>query len=1115
MNNQRIVVSVNLKRTIKIMKLTVLMLVVCLSQMVASTYAQTTKLTVSAKNETLENVLKQIEKQSEFLFFYNLEEINKNEMISISKSNVSIQDLLNAIALKTGLKYTIKDRHIVLSVNSQNTITQQKHIVSGVVKDVTGEPIIGANVLVKGSTNGTITNIDGKFNLETPSNAILQITYIGYITQNYPLNGKNNITISLKEDTQSIDEVIVVGYGTQKKANLTGAVESIKSSRIGNKPVTTLMQAMAGEAAGVTITQNTGQPKADQGNIRIRGIGTWQNADPLVLVDGVAMSINDIVPSDVESISILKDAASASIYGSRAANGVVLITTKKGEKGKISLSYTGNVGFQTPTRTPQMVESWQYGELYNQSMKNEGKSSSLFPQDRIERMKNGGDPDQLEGNTDWYKEFLRSAALQHSHNATLTGGCDRITYLASLGYMSQDGVIPNSSYERYNLRINTTTEITSWFKLGINLAYLNGQETDTTGDSEDIDSNGGSFNAFQRVGRAVPYMPVKYSDGTWSYLSAPTNPVRMVTDDYGRRIKNSNNISTLITPEFNPIEGLNIKGMFAYESSSYRNKQFNKTVDYKAFEPAGQVGTNVVARNKQTDKWEQWNNLTASATVNYEKQINTHYFKVMAGGSLETFKWAFTKASRRDFPNNNFSEINAGDPNTASAEGNSTKSALASVFGRLNYSFADRYLVEANLRYDGSSKFAKGNRFGLFPSFSVGWRISEEVFFENIKTIMPSLKIRASWGQLGNQQIDDYQYFSTYGAGDSYLFGNTISTGYAEKLMGNPDITWETSTNLNLGIDFSLFDNRLQATFDWYKRNTDDILLSLKAPKALGIDAPMQNAGSVQNKGWDLSINWHDKIGSDFNYFIGFNLSDVRNEITDLKGYKSPTGDLKARIEGEPIDALFGWETLGICTTQEQYEKYKDVMQTYNGNWNIGDIIIKDRNDDGKIGSEDKTVIGNSIPRFTFGVNLGFDYKNFDFSCFFQGVGKADGYVKDELIIPMGIYSALKDHYTDSFNPENPNPNAYFPRITNSWMYNYGNMQHWVQNASYIRLKNLQVGYTFDIAKMGIEKVRLMVSGENLFTLTKFKIWDPETKVGERSTYPHVAVYSFGVNLIF
>lgn len=1070
---------------------------------------------IKQQNARIIDVFEEIEEQAQMTIGYNESIIDVNRRLSINIVNKPLEKVMEEILQGTNTTFRIQGRQILIV--SQESVSDQKpgQTIQGTVMDERGEPIIGANVLEKGTTNGAITNIDGIFSLSVAENAVVQVSYIGYISQEIRVGNQTNLIIKLVEDTQALDEIVIVGYGTQKKANLTGAVESIKSSRLESKPVTTLAQALAGEAAGMSIEQNSGQPIAAQGSIRIRGVGTWTNADPLVLVDGIAMSINDVVPTDVESISVLKDAASASIYGSRAANGVILITTKRGEKGKISLSYTGNVGFQTPTRTPQMAESWQYGELYNQSMKNEGKSSSLFPQDRIDRMKAGGDPDKQEANTDWYKEFLRSTALQHSHNVTLTGGNDRTSYLGSLGYLSQDGIIPNSSYERYNMRINTMTDITSWFKIGVNLTYLNGQEKDTTGDADDIDSDAGSYNAFQKVGRAVPYMPVRYSDGTWSYLSAPTNPVRMVTDDYGHRIKRNNNISTLISPEFNPLEGLYIKGTFAYESNTHRNKQFNKIVDYKAFEPAGQAGTNVVARNKQIDKWQQWNNLTASVTTSYEKTIRSHYFKAMAGGSLETFKWAYTKASRRDFPNNDFSEINAGDPNTASAEGNSTRSALASIFGRLNYVYSDRYLAEVNLRYDGSSKFAKGNRFGLFPSFSLGWRVSEEAFFEDLKLYLPNVKVRGSWGQLGNQQIDDYKYFSTYGGGDNYLFNNAISTGYKEALMGNPDITWETSTNLNIGVDLGLIDNKLQITYDWYRRHTKDILLELEAPKTLGIKSPMQNAGSVENKGWDLTISWRDKIGKDFNYNIGFNLSDVRNKITDLRGYKSPTGDLRARIEGEPIDALYGWETLGICTNQEQYEKYKDLMQTYNGNWNIGDIIIKDRNDDGKIGAEDKTVIGNIIPRFGFGLSLGFEYKGLDFSCFFQGVAKVDGYVKDELIIPMGIYSALKEHYTDSFNPEDPNPNAFYPRVTNSWMYNYANMSHWVQDASYIRLKNLQVGYTFNVAKMGIEKVRLMLSGQNIFTLTKFRVWDPEIKPGNRNTYPQVAVYSFGVNLLF
>ncbi len=1075
-------------------------------------------ITINLNNVSVKQAMDELKSITGYTFVYSSNDLDSKKKISVSANDEDIEAVIGQILNGQKVSYEIKDKTIIVKKITNTTNTQQSapKKVTGTVVDASGIPVIGANVMVKGTTNGSITDMNGNFTLDVPEGSVLEISYIGYLTQTVKANS-SNISVALKEDTQKLDEVVVVGYGTQKKVNLTGSIESVKSDRIDSKPVSNLASALTGEAAGVTITQTSGQPSSESGNIRIRGVGTWENASPLVLVDGIAMNINDVVPSDVENVSVLKDAASAAIYGSRAANGVILITTKKGKKGKVSLNYTGNVGFQSPTRTPKMASSWQYAELYNQSMENEGKSSSLFPDDRIERLKNGGDPDKNEANTDWYDEVLRSAALQHSHNISISGGSDKISFMGSLGYFDQKGVIPSTEYERYNARLNTVTEVTSWFKLNFNLSYVNDNESDSAaGDNAliDIDGQGGAYNAFQKIGRAVPYMPVQYSDGTWSFLSAPTNPVRMVTADYGDRKINRNNISVLISPEFNPVEGLNIKGVFAYENNTRKKKQFGKIVEYGEFAPVGQSATVVVPRNQQMDKWEQWNNLTASLTAEYEKTIDKNYFKVMAGSSLETFRWAYTKASRKDFPNNDFSEINAGDPNTSYAEGNSTYSALASIFGRVNYVFDDKYLFEANIRYDGSSKFAKGNRFGLFPSFSVGWRISEEDFFENLRAYFPNLKIRASWGQLGNQQIADYQYYSTFGAGDNYLF-NSISTGYKETLMGNPNITWETSTNLNLGIDFSLFDNKLQTTFDWYNRNTDDILLALKAPATLGIDPPMQNAGSVQNKGWDLSIVWRDKIGEDFNYMIGFNLSDVKNKITDLKGYKSPTSDLTTRIEGSPIDAIYGWVSKGICTTQDEYEKYKDLMHTYNANWNIGDIILEDRNNDGQIGADDKTIIGNQIPRFTFGLNLGFDYKNFDFSCFFQGVGKADGYVTEELIKPMGVYSALEEHYTQSFNPKNPTDDAYFPRITNSWAYNYANMSHWVQNAAYVRLKNISLGYTFKISSWGIDRLRVMLSGENLFTLTKFKIWDPETKVGARSTYPQVAVYTMGVNLVF
>lgn len=1066
-----------------------------------SIYSQS--ISVKINNVSVKKAMTELQTKSGYSFVYIADDIDTKKNVSVNASQ--LDEAVKQIFAGQNVTYEIQGKNIIVKKITKQTksVDAKKQKITGVVKDTSGEPVIGATVSELGTDNGVITDIDGNFTLNITGNGELAVSYIGYQSQKVKAQEGKNLSVTLKEDTQLLDEVVVVGYGTQKKVNLTGAVETIKSERIADKPVTSLQEALAGEAAGMTVTQKSGQPGNSGASIRIRGVGTWGSAGPLVLVDGVAMSMGDVMPSDVESISVLKDASSAAIYGSRAANGVILITTKQGKKGKVSVTYTGNVGLQKATRVPKMAKSWQYAELYNQSMENEGKVSSLFPQDRIDRMKAGGDPDVLEGSTDWFDEIL-SSALQHSHNVTIQGGGDKTSYIGSLGYTSQNGVI-FSNYERYNARLNTMTDLTSWFKFGLNLAYINDISSE---------SAAGATAAYYKVPRALPYMPVKYSDGTWSFNSTPTNPVRMASPDYGMRHNYGNKISTLITPELNFFDGLNIKGIFGYESNTYNDKKFEKTVLYEEFKPAGQSSNQFVARNKQTDTWTQYNNLTASATASYEKTLNRHYFKILAGGSLETFKYKFTKASRQDFPNNDFSEINAGDPNTAYAEGNSTYASLASLFGRVNYSFADRYLLEANLRYDGSSKFVRGHRWGLFPSFSLGWRISEEAFFDSLKEHVQNLKLRASWGQLGNQQISNYQGISTFGSGSSFIFGNSISSGYKETVMGNPNITWETSTNWNIGVDMSVLDNRLNLTFDWYKRMTDDILLALEAPALLGIVPAMQNAGSVENKGWEITLNWRDRIGEDFRYSIGFNLSDVKNKVTDLRGYKSPTSGLTTRIEGEPLDALFGWETLGICQNEEQYEKYKDIMKTYNANWTIGDLIIKNQDGDNAITAADKKVIGNQIPRFCYGLNLGFEYKKFDFSCFFQGVGKVDGYISGDVIEPIRTKSALVEHYTDSFDPKNPNPNAYYPRILNSLNYNYGNFSHWVQDASYLRLKNIQLGYTFSFPSAKIEKLRLTASGQNLFTITKFRVFDPESAITGVS-FPNVAVCSFGASLTF
>jgi TonB-linked SusC/RagA family outer membrane protein len=990
--------------------------------------------------------------------------------------------------------------------------------VTGTVKNAAGEGLLGVTVMIPNTATGTATDINGNYSLRgVPGDAMLEYAFIGYETLIESVNNRSVINITLAEDSQVLEEVVVVGYGTQKKANLTGSVATVGADRIESKPVTNLMAALTGEAAGLTIMQRSGQPGANASqSMRVRGVGTWEDAEPLVLVDGVAMSINDVIPSDVESVTVLKDAASAAIYGARAANGVILITTKRGEKGTMRLSYSGNVGIETPTRLPDMVNSWQFAEMWSLGMANQGTPSDLYPADRIARMKAGGDIDKQEGNTDWYGEVIKPAARQ-MHQFTANGGSDRLTYMASLGYNSQDGIMMNTDWERYNARINTRAKLTDWFELGFNVTYQTSDRSEPAGGAEDV---------FYQLAKSIPNIPVKYSDGTWSFLSIQKNPVRKANGDYGMRKYMNNSTMILLSPQVNLAKGLVFNGTFGYQTSNSLSKRFDKIVNYSEFinkegvmQQAGTVDNNYDgARNQQTDNWGMNRNMTATGTFTYEVELNKHDIKAMIGGSTESYKTNSGMASRYDFPSNDYTEVDAGNATTSTNSGNAGYRSIASLFGRINYVFDDKYLFEANFRYDGSSKFARGERWGFFPSVSAGWRISEEPFFAGAKEIIPNLKLRASWGRLGNQSIGDHQFLSTFGSSNSafYVFGNGATAGYTEARMGNSLITWETSTNLNFGLDFALFDSRLNASFDWYDKMTDDILLNLPAPSSLGISAPTSNAGSVRNRGWELTLDWRDKIfNGQGSYRVGFNLADVKNEVTDLKGYTSSTANLTTRIEGYPINSIFGYETVGIAMRPEDVEKYGGYMKKFNGNWALGDLILKDQNGDGVINGADKKVIGNQIPRYTFGLSLGFDYKKFDFSAFLQGVGKVDGYVMGVMMYPLQQISGRVDHFEKSFDPAKQNYDAWYPRMLATWNHNYEYQSWWMQNAAYLRLKNLSVGYTFALPQLGISRMRVSLSGENVFTLTKFRVWDPETPVGVERVYPLTSVYSFGLSVTF
>lgn len=1064
-----------------------------------------TSIKLNLKGKSIRDIVSEIEKKTNFVFFYFDDDVELNKRISIDVDAKSIEEALTQVFNNTNYTYKISDRQVFVTKKPSKDVANNIRKITGVILDENNDPVIGATILIEGTSKGTTSDLDGKFTLEAKSGDKLSIKYLGYKTAVLLIGENSTYTVKLEQTQQLLDEVVVVGYGTQKKINLTGAINTISADQIADKPVTSLAASITGIASGVTVTQNSGKPGANQGNIRIRGIGTWENANPLVLVDGIPTSMSNVIPSQVASISVLKDAASAAIYGSRAANGVILITTKQGVKGgsKIRVSYDGNIGFQNATRTPKMASAYEYGILENQYYVNDGGAPKNSPE-KLERLRLGANPDQNEANTDWYKELLKTG-VQQMHQISASGGGQNILYHATIGYTGQTGIMDNSTYNRYNARLNTTADITKWMKIGLNMSFQTGVTREPTGGLDD---------AYRRVGRTKPYVPVKYSDGTWSFVSEPTNPVRRTTLDYGK-IKNRSDITTLqLVPEINIIKGLVFRGLLGYESSVAANKRLEKIVDYNKFENL-QGAIREVAKSKIEDTWAQWRNITSNATFTYDNTIGKHNFTVMMGGSLESSKYAYTKSGRFNVPEG-FNEINTGDPSETFAEGNSTYESLVGFFGRLNYAFAGRYLFEFNIRRDGSSKFAKGHQWGTFPSFSGGWRISEESFFTPLKKYIENLKIRASWGQLGNQRIANYRFLSTIGGkdGGTYIFNDQILPGYIEQRMGYPQITWETSESTDIGLDITVLNQKLSFELDWYTKTTKNILLALEAPSLLGIDAPTTNAGKVRNRGWEITAKWNDKIGSDFSYYISANLSDVKNKILDLQGYKSSTNDLTSRIEGQPIDAIFGYKSLGIAYNEELYEKYKKIMKDYKPAWSLGDIILEDTNGDGKITSEDKQVIGSGIPRYTYAISLGADYKGFDFSCQFQGVGKADGYVTYEAISSMGTNSARKDHYTDTFDPAHPRSDAYYPRtsaVANG--YNFENMSHWVQDASYLRMKNLQVGYTFKTKV--IEKLRLYFSGENLFTITNFRAFDPEVSIGSRSHYPNVRTLSFGVNANF
>ncbi len=1098
----------DIKRSSKIMGITAALLCTPVFPTIAAEtdYQESATVTITAEQIALTELLSQIEKQSEFLFFYVDQDV-AGIKVSVSAKDKQIDEILSQALAGTNLTYTINDRNVNITRKSAYAQQQTKKI-KGTVLDSQGNPIIGANVIEKGTTNGIITDIDGNFTLDVSPSSTLQISYIGYLTQEVSVSNKEVFNIQLREDTQNLDEVIVVGYGTQKKTNLTGSVVSVSIDEMTKRQVGQTSMALQGLAPGVAVTQRSGQPGADGGTISIRGKTTLNNNDALVLVDGVEMGINDIDPSLIESISILKDAASAAIYGSRAANGVILITTKRAESDTFSVSYNGYVGWQSATNLPNKVGAIDHMLMTNTAYTNIGKSP-LYSDEYIEQYRQGmlTDPDTYP-DTDWYDECLTGSGLMQNHFVTLSGGSKRIRTNASFGYLDQAGIIENTNYQRYTFRMNTDMEIASNLTARIDAHFSMVDQKEPS-----------RSDAFHWMSRIPAIQAGVLSSGQWGEGWNGDNPIAF-TNDGGLKKQKKPTVVANAALTYKPFEWLTLEGNYAANYWENHISNFNKMVqtyhpDGSPFYTAPQKST----LNEETQR-NMKNLLTLTAT--FEKTIKEdHNLKVLVGYQQEDQRYDMHRGYRENYAFPDYPVLDAGGAENQKSYGNSWEWSLRSWFGRINYDYKGKYLLEANVRYDGSSRFASGNKWGAFPSFSAGWRMSEEAFWEPIKDVVSNFKVRASWGKLGNQNvmnadnsaIDPYPYFSNVDLSTSYIFDKTIASGAAITNMANRDITWETTTTTDVGVDITLLD-KLNITADYFYRVTDDILMKLDVPLIIGMNAPSQNAGKVENRGWEFAISYADRVG-DFNYRASFNLSDVRNKILDMKGVNQTS--LTVSREGHEMYSLYGLEAIGYIVPEDYDANGNYMGATQYGNFGPGDIKYKDQNGDGVINTSDYVVFGGTIPRYTFGLSFYGEYKGVDLNLLFQGVGKADGYIYGQGIQTFVEGGTVQEQHKDYWTPENRD--AQFPRLAFNETNNIQNSSFWMKNAAYLRLKNVQLGYTFPkklLKKTPISNLRLYVSGDNLLTIDNF--WDGfdvEAPVGNGGYYPQVKTFSIGVDLKF
>jgi TonB-linked SusC/RagA family outer membrane protein len=1106
----------SLKQLFRIMRISIFLLFFSvLGMMAESGHSQNARVTINRNNVQLESILNDIESQTDYLFLYkgNLDVTVRK---SIHVSDKTVTEVLSTLLSKSPITYEIEGNHIILVERKEQEIHQ--NIVSGIVTDASGEPLVGVTVLIKGATQGAVTDLNGKFSLTADAGDILVVRYIGYVPQEIKIgNTTELVQITLEEDITLLDEVVVVGYGTQKKVNLTGSVSSISSKELVSKPVAFTSQAIAGLSPGMSVLQTSGRPGTGA-SVRIRGTGTFSSAgtDPLVLIDGLAGSLDDVNPNDIQSISILKDAASASIYGNRAANGVILIETKKGSSGKISVSYNNSFGWQRPTATPEFLSSAEYATYYNEAQRNMG-NNEVYTVEQIQKYKDGSDPDKYPNvnHLDW---LLNSGSgFQHRHTVSIQGGNDKLSYNLSLGYMGQDGITAKTNNTRYTGLFTMKSVLTEGLTFNMSLnAYANNYKAPN---SSERDING-------IIGFSVREGPIyagRKSDGTFGYQDNYSPEAWLASESFYQSLSSNIAASGQLTWD-TPIEGFSLSGKMGLNYYTGYYKSFWAETVFDENKTVGPATLDITSENNLYKIFE--------LLARYNKNLGKHQIGFLAGSSIEEANNRSLNGGRNTFPNNNLYELEAGSASTSSNGSNWNSYALASFFGRVNYSWNDRYLLEANVRYDGSSRFAKKNRWGLFPSISAGWRISEEAFWSKYKDVVENLKLRVSWGKLGNQNIGYYPYQQVYSTiACEYPFGypGVLQPGVRNITYNNRDITWETTAVTDIGLDFGIFNGTLTGSIDYFYKYTSDILSSVEKTNILGRGVGESNVGAVSNRGIEVMLTYNGKIGREFRFSISPNFTYVKNAVEKLADGKTEQIN-NARIVGEPLGIIYGYQTDGLFVDQAEIDAAPEQLVSKTnikpGYVKYKDISGPDGVPDGKVDANyDRCILGTTTPKFYYGLNINATYKGFDFSALLQGLGGHHRLIGSYMAYAFYNGGQIQKWQVENrWTAENPNKWAEYPRLEtlNGGDPNLQTSDYWVRNASFLRIKNVQLGYSLPrsvISKIGLSAARIYVSCENLHNFTSFYTgWDPENEIGtgdSPSYYPINRIYSFGLSLNF